>query len=234
MGLLYISKSKRRHPHLRYRGLPLPLGCLTHSLDRPTHHHVLCHPYFAFFNLKFQEAYKAEKTVAVIYLFKHGEKRGGEIFKFFLCIPGFEPGLQKVQRVSKDVMADSLYSLDWTTGLDYWTGLLDWTTGLDYWTGLLDWTTGLDYWTGLLDWTTGLDYWTGLLDWTTGLDYWTGLLDWTTGLDYWTGLLDWTTGLDYWTGLLDWTTGLALHNNVGYQNKGGVNKMQPNKCSMLP
>ena len=26
------------------------------------------------------------------------------------------------------------YSLDWTTGLDYWTGLLDWTTGLDYWT----------------------------------------------------------------------------------------------------
>ena len=47
--------------------------------------------------------------------------------------------------------------------------------------------------------------------------------------------LDWTTGLDYWTGLLDWTTGLAFHNNVGYQNKGGVNKMQPNKCiySML-
>ena len=50
-------------------------------------------------------------------------------------------------------------SLDWTTGLDYWTGLLDWTTGL------LDWTTGLDYWT------TGLDYWIGLLD------YWIGLLD---------------------------------------------------------
>ena len=22
--------------------------------------------------------------------------------------------------------------LDWTTGLDYWTGLLDWTTGLTY------------------------------------------------------------------------------------------------------
>ena len=41
------------------------------------------------------------------------------------------------------------------------------------------------------------------------------------------------TGLDYWTGLLDWTTGLAFHYNVGYQNKGGVNKMQPNKCSML-
>ena len=39
-----------------------------------------------------------------------------------------------------------LHLLDWTTRLDYWTGLLDWTTGLDYWTGLLDWT-GLDYWT---------------------------------------------------------------------------------------
>ena len=24
------------------------------------------------------------------------------------------------------------YSLDWTTGLDYWTGLLDWTTGLTF------------------------------------------------------------------------------------------------------
>jgi len=34
-----------------------------------------------------------------------------------------------------------------------WVQLLDWTNGLDYWTGpgLLDWTTGLDYWTGLLD-----------------------------------------------------------------------------------
>ena len=30
-----------------------------------------------------------------------------------------------------------LYSLDWTTGLDYWTGLLmQWTTGQDYWTDL--------------------------------------------------------------------------------------------------
>ena len=27
-----------------------------------------------------------------------------------------------------------LNSLDWTAGLDYWTGLLDWITGLDYWT----------------------------------------------------------------------------------------------------
>ena len=25
-----------------------------------------------------------------------------------------------------------LYSLDWTTGLDYWTGLLDWTAGTEY------------------------------------------------------------------------------------------------------
>ena len=32
------------------------------------------------------------------------------------------------------VVKGCLYSLDWTTGLDYWTGLLDWTTGLDYWT----------------------------------------------------------------------------------------------------
>ena len=38
--------------------------------------------------------------------------------------------------------------LDWTVGLDNWTGQLDWTIGLDSWTGLLDWTVGLDYWTG--------------------------------------------------------------------------------------
>ena len=31
----------------------------------------------------------------------------------------------------------TINSLDWTTGLDYWTGQLDWTTGLDY-TRLLD------------------------------------------------------------------------------------------------
>ena len=41
-----------------------------------------------------------------------------------------------------------------------WTGL-DWTVGLDNWTGQLDWTIGLDNWTGQLDWTVGLDYWTG-------------------------------------------------------------------------
>ena len=46
-----------------------------------------------------------------------------------------------------------------------WTGL-DWTVGLDSWTGQLNWTIGLDYWTGQLDWTIGQDYWTGLLDWT--------------------------------------------------------------------
>ncbi len=40
--------------------------------------------------------------------------------------------------VTKQLPLGSLYSLDWTTGLDHWTGPLDWTTGLDYWTGLLD------------------------------------------------------------------------------------------------
>jgi len=34
------------------------------------------------------------------------------------------------------------------------TVLLDWTTGLDYWTGL--------YYTEWLDWTTEVDYWTDL------------------------------------------------------------------------
>ena len=28
------------------------------------------------------------------------------------------------------------YSVDWTTGLEHWTGLLDWNTGLDYWTDI--------------------------------------------------------------------------------------------------
>ena len=40
-----------------------------------------------------------------------------------------------------------LQSLDWTGGLDRWTGLVDWTGGLDWWTGPVDWT-GLD-WNGL-------------------------------------------------------------------------------------
>ena len=35
-----------------------------------------------------------------------------------------------------DLTDGSLYSLDWTTGLDHWTGILDWNTGLDYWTHL--------------------------------------------------------------------------------------------------
>ena len=38
-----------------------------------------------------------------------------------------------------------------------WTGL-DWTVGLDNWTGQLDWTVGLDSWTGQLDWTIGLEF----------------------------------------------------------------------------
>ena len=41
--------------------------------------------------------------------------------------------------------------MDWTGGLDWWTGLVDWTGGLDWWTGLVDWTGGLDWWTGLVD-----------------------------------------------------------------------------------
>ena len=30
----------------------------------------------------------------------------------------------------------SLQSLDWTGGLDWWTGLVDWIGGLDWWTEL--------------------------------------------------------------------------------------------------
>ena len=26
--------------------------------------------------------------------------------------------------------------MDWTDGLDWWTGLMDWTGGLDWWTGV--------------------------------------------------------------------------------------------------
>ena len=51
--------------------------------------------------------------------------------------------------------------MDWTGGLDWWTGLVDWTGGLDWWTGLVDWT----------DWTGGLDWWTGLVDWTGRLTF---------------------------------------------------------------
>ena len=50
----------------------------------------------------------------------------------------------RILRTTKDVfMNGGYYSLDYRTGLD-WTGL-DWTTGLDYRTGILDWTTGLTY-----------------------------------------------------------------------------------------
>ena len=35
--------------------------------------------------------------------------------------------------------------MDWTGGLDWWTGLVDWTGGLDWWTGLVDWTGGLTF-----------------------------------------------------------------------------------------
>ena len=52
----------------------------------------------------------------------------------------------------------SLQSLNWTGGLDWWTGLVDWTGGLDWWTGLVDWTGGLDWWTGLVDWTGELTF----------------------------------------------------------------------------
>ena len=37
------------------------------------------------------------------------------------------------------------HGLDWTVGLDSWTGQLDWTVGLDSWTGQLDWTIGLEF-----------------------------------------------------------------------------------------
>ena len=59
-----------------------------------------------------------------------------------------------------------IHSLDWSTGMEHWTGLLDCIisffgqvsvyilqhfyrlstfTGLGYWTGILDWTIGLSY-----------------------------------------------------------------------------------------
>ena len=39
-----------------------------------------------------------------------------------------------VSSLTKTVYIGCHYSLDWTTGLEYWTGILDWNTGLDYWT----------------------------------------------------------------------------------------------------
>ena len=29
-------------------------------------------------------------------------------------------------------MVGCLHSLDWNTGLEYWTGILDWTTGMEF------------------------------------------------------------------------------------------------------
>ena len=67
-------------------------------------------------------------------------------------------------------MGVAIYSLDWTTGLDHWTGLLDWATGLTFdpknraYKALFNpqvgqcLFTGLDHWTGLLDWNTGLTF----------------------------------------------------------------------------
>ena len=43
----------------------------------------------------------------------------------------------------------SLQSLDWTGGLDWWTGLVDWIGGLDWWTGLVDWTGGKNHFCAL-------------------------------------------------------------------------------------
>ena len=34
--------------------------------------------------------------------------------------------------VGTDPNSGCIHSLDWTTGLDYWTGLLDWTTHAQY------------------------------------------------------------------------------------------------------
>ena len=45
----------------------------------------------------------------------------------------------------------TITGLDWTGGLDWWTGLVDWTGGLDWWIRLVDWTGGLDWWTRLVD-----------------------------------------------------------------------------------
>ena len=64
-------------------------------------------------------------------------------------------------------MGVAIYSLDWTTGLDHWTGLLDWATGLTFdpknraYKALFNPQVGSVY---SLDWTTGPDYWTGILD----------------------------------------------------------------------
>ena len=47
-----------------------------------------------------------------------------------------------------------LHSVDWSAGLECWTGVLDWSAGLECWTGVLDWSAGLEYWKELLEWST--------------------------------------------------------------------------------
>ena len=76
---------------------------------------------------------------------------------------GLQKRALKKTNYTKTVVLKRLFSLTVNFGIVQnmdWTGL-DWTVGLDNWTGQLDWTIGLDSWTGLLDWTVGLDYWTG-------------------------------------------------------------------------
>ncbi len=51
--------------------------------------------------------------------------------------------------------------MDWTVGLDPWTGLMDCLGTFEVYSGgrCKTWTMdyGLDCWTGLMDWTNGLD-----------------------------------------------------------------------------
>ena len=49
--------------------------------------------------------------------------------------------------------------LEWTSGLDLWTGSLDWSSGLVLWTGPLDWSSGLVLWTRLLSQTDHNSLW---------------------------------------------------------------------------
>ena len=39
---------------------------------------------------------------------------------------------------------EKVQTLDYITGLDYWTRTLDLITGLEHWNSLLDWNTGMD------------------------------------------------------------------------------------------
>ena len=53
--------------------------------------------------------------------------------------------LNNIAVVAINIRHSTKHGLDWTIGLDSWTGQLDWTVGLDNWTGQLDWTIGLDF-----------------------------------------------------------------------------------------